>query len=88
MNCPEYYLMPQFDTCKSFYDKAKVRLLPDGETDLISYSSRVATIYPDGDVALCKDWDSSPTTLRHVKEFLKQNGYRADSLKQIRTDYA
>lgn len=87
MNYPEYYLLPQFDSRKSFYEKARVRMLPDGEMDLISYGSRVATIYPDGDVALYKDWDTSQTTLRHVKEFLRQNGYRADSKRQIEARY-
>ena len=29
----------------------------------------------------------SQTTLRHIKEFLKQNGFKADSKKQIMEDY-
>lgn len=83
----EYYLKPEFDSRKSFYDKAKVRQCPDGELDLISYRRRVATIYPDRGVSLHRDWDMSQTTLRHVKEFLRQNGLRADTLQQIREDY-
>ena len=29
----------------------------------------------------------SATTLRHIKEFLKQNGFKADSKSQIEKDY-
>jgi hypothetical protein len=29
----------------------------------------------------------SSTTLRHIKEFLKQNGFKAESSKQIMADY-
>ena len=36
---------------------------------------------------LLDKWDCSSTTLRHVKEFLKQNGFEVNSLSQMRRDY-
>ena len=36
---------------------------------------------------LLDEWDGSATTLRHVKEFLKQNCFKADTLAQMRKDY-
>ena len=38
-------------------------------------------------VFLGTDWNYSRTTLRHVKEFLKQQGYKAESKEQILKDY-
>ncbi len=88
-------LEPEFDSRKSFYKKAIVDERPDGTKILYSYDTPVAMI-KNGEVTLGKMtnrgypfavWNYSQTTLRHVKEFLKQNGFTADSTKQMAQDY-
>mgnify|MGYP007022639793 CR=1 FL=1 len=86
------------DARKSFGGKATVGI-EDGQTDLYSYGTKVVTIDneheddPNGIYALPQKvtlhpmWDSSDTTLRHVKEFLTQYGYRAGTLAEIREQY-
>lgn len=64
-------LEPVFDTRKSFYGKAKVITENDTIT-LISYSTRVAEI-KDGKAKIFGTY--SPTTLRHIKDFLYQNNF-------------
>lgn len=78
-------LYPYYDSAKSFYGKAKVI---DVETDvfLISYDTIVASFNRGTKFAQVYGIYSA-TTLRHIKEFLKQNGYRAESKKQIEKDY-
>ena len=51
-----------------------------------SYETLVAQI-AGGNLELFSQWHSSATTLRHVREFLKQNGFKADTLEQMRKDY-
>lgn len=83
-----YDMQTQFDNRKSFYNKADIDVNDEtGEKTLYSYNTPVAKITKDKKVTLLPKWDLSATTLRHVKEFLKQNGLVADSLKQIRRDY-
>lgn len=83
-----YGMQTQFDKRKSFYNKADVDVDDKtGEKTLYSYNTPVAKITKDKKVTLLPKWDLSATTLRHVKEFLKQNGLVADSLEQIRRDY-
>ena len=69
-------LHPEYDSRQSFYGKARVIIKDDGTQILYSYATPVCKI-KDGKVTLLKKgylgWASSPTTLRHVKEFLKQN---------------
>lgn len=79
------YLIPQYDSRKSFYNKAIVESTNDKIT-LYSYNTRVAEIN-NGKVQLLNAWDYSSTTLRHTKEFLKQNGFIAESKSQIAKDY-
>lgn len=87
-----YDLSAIHDSRKSFYGKARVE--EDGdETRLISYTTHVATI-KNGDDDLGRSeriaevyGTYSQTTFRHIKEFLKQNGFKADSLKQVVIDY-
>lgn len=83
-------LTPEFDSRKSFYGKAKTRHpLHTTITELISYDTHVATIdTASRTVTLLPLWDSSATTLRHVKEFLKQHGFTAETKTQITRDYA
>jgi len=83
---PIYGLNTQFDSRRSFGGKAQVDVQGDKET-LYSYDTPVVTI-EKGTVTLLPKWDFSATTLRHVKEFLKQHGFKADSRNQIAADYA
>lgn len=64
-------LEPVFDTRKSFYGKAQV-LTENDTITLISYSTKVAEI-KDGKAKIFGTY--SPTTLRHIKDFLYQNNF-------------
>lgn len=82
---PIYDLDTQYDSRKSFYSKAKVDTGDNGDKNkLYSYNTLVAEIV-DGKPVVHGTY--SATTLRHIKEWLKQLGYRADSAKQIMQDY-
>lgn len=89
-----YQLTPQHSSQKSFYGKANVRkeFIGTGYVyTLTSYTTDVATIFQNGngDFAKATVYDThSPTTLKHIKEFLKQYGYKAETKKQIEEDYA
>lgn len=82
-----FELTPKFDSRKSFYGKAKISFEGDHRL-LLSYGTPVAFIEPDRPPVMLGGWDSTQTTLRHVKEFLKQNDLKAESLEQMRRDYA
>jgi len=84
MNDITYNLKPIYDHHKSFYGKARVRQ-SSGMVSLISYNTRVAII-ENGVVTVYGLY--SITTLRHIKEFLKQYGYEASNKSQIIKDYA
>ena len=79
-----YKLEPQFDTRNSFYGKAKVDEIDKNNSKLYSYGTLVAEIQ-DGVPVVYDTY--SQTTLRHIKEYLKQNGFKDDNSKQIMTDY-
>ena len=79
-----YELFPRYDRRQSFYGKAYELEHKDGTIQLQSYSTIVAYI-KDG-VAHVGGWYSQ-TTGRHIKEFLKQHGFRADNKDQILRDY-
>lgn len=83
-------LIPVHDARKSFYHKAIVVQQHGRPDKLYSYGQLVATIdYTDSAVVtLMPIWDYSQTTVRHVKEFLKQNHFKADNTAQMRRDYA
>lgn len=78
-----YALEPEYDSRASFYGKAIVEVNGNKQT-LYSYNTKVAEI--DGDTATVFG-TYSQTTLRHIKEFLKQNGFTATTSKQIMNDY-
>lgn len=80
----DYDLRAMYDCRASFYGKARVRN-NDGDLELISYNTRVAVIYPDKTATIYATY--SATTLRHIKEFLLQNGFKAVDKKQIEADY-
>ena len=69
----------QYDARASFYGKAQIIRESDiGLETLCSYGVPVVQKILDGtvdSVKLSSSWDSSQTTLRHVKEYLKQIGH-------------
>jgi len=73
----------QYDSRQSFYGRARLRV-EDNKTILKSYNTDVA--YIEEGTAVVKDTYSN-TTLRHIKEFLKQHGFKADTKAQIEKDY-
>lgn len=81
---PVYDLAPEFDYHKSFHGKARVNTKDDKNKELYSYNTLVAEIV-DGEPMVYNL--QSATTLRHVKEFLRQNGFKAETIKQIDKDY-
>jgi len=78
-------LEPVHDRAKSFYKKAVVK--SDGDKRILqSYGTNVAEY--DLNTGKAKVYGTySSTTLRHIKEFLKQQGLPADTKKQIESDY-
>lgn len=82
-----YELTTQFDSRKSFYGNALV-FQCSGYTELHSYGTPVARIYSvTGAVELLPLWDSSATTLRHVKEFIRQAGLYAGTKADLERNY-
>ena len=73
-----------YDNSKSFYGKAKVEL--DGN-QIILYSYETLVAFIENDVAYITG-HYSQTTMRHIKEFLLQNGFVAINKKQMMEDYA
>lgn len=80
-----YELETRYDSRASFYGKARVQIRDDGTKMLWSYNTHVASIKP-GIKPMVFDTYSA-TTLRHIKEFLLQNGFDAKNIKQIIKDY-
>ena len=82
---PIYDLSPVYDSRQSFYSKARVDTGDkDDQNKLYSYNTLVAEI-KDGKPVVYGTY--SATTLRHIKDWLKQNGFKADTSKQIMADY-
>lgn len=82
---PVYGLTPQYDARQSFYGKAQVDTGDKGDKNkLYSYDTLVAEM-KDGKPVVYGTF--SATTLRHIKEWLKQNGFKAENAKQIMADY-
>lgn len=78
-------LCPYYDSAQSFYGKAKVIEI-ENDVFLISYDTIVAFYNRETKIAEVVDTYSA-TTLRHIKEFLRQNGFKAETKKQIECDY-
>ena len=78
-------LCPYYDSAKSFYGKAKVIEI-ENDVFLVSYDTIVAFYNRGAKIAQVFDTYSA-TTLRHIKEFLKQSGFKAETKKQIEKDY-
>ena len=79
-----YELMARYDSAKSFYRKAIVYVMSEDSKVLYSYDKMVAEI-SEGEAMVYDTY--SNTTLRHIKEFLKQAGFEADTKRQIEADY-
>ena len=80
-------LNTEFDSAKSFYNKAQFNA-EDGKIVLYSYNSRVCEIKGGKAVIITEHPQVfSNTTLRHIKEFLKQKGFKAESKEQLIADY-
>ena len=77
------YLNPSLDSRKSFYKKASIRT-EDNKLILRSYQTDVA--YIQDQRAIVKG-TYNPTTLRHIKEFLYQNGFKVGTSKEIMKMY-
>jgi len=69
-----------YDKCKSFYRKAII-----DKDKLYSYGTLAMEIIDYQPIIYNMQ---SQTTLRHIKEFLKQRGFKAESKKQIEKDYS
>lgn len=80
-----YKLDARYDSRKSFYGKAQV-IEDNYSKTLYSYNTPVCEIGKRGAIVF-DFYPLSPTTLRHIKEFLLQNGYKAESKAQILKDY-
>lgn len=77
-------LEPRYDSRQSFYGKAYyTEPARDGSITLYSYDTPVVRICADGEVELLPAWDYSATTLRHVREFLRQQGYAVYAKKDM-----
>ena len=82
---PIYDLKTQFDPRRSFYGKAQVDTGSDNsENKLYSYNTLVAEMVNGKPVVYNVE---SGTTLRHVKEWLRQNGFKAETKSQVIRDY-
>ncbi len=77
------YLIPIYDECNSFYNEATIEHTNDSII-LYSYNTKVAKIKDRKAIVF---GTYSKTTLRHIKEFLLQNGFKAETKKQIINDY-
>ena len=78
-------LCPYYDSAQSFYGKAKVIEI-ENDVFLVSYDTIVAFYNREIKIAEVVDTYSA-TTLRHIKEFLRQSGFKAETKKQIERDY-
>lgn len=83
-------LLPIFENVKSYYNKAEVKKYYNKyniitKYELLSYNTLVLT-YKESKIKLNKDINinllTSQTTLRHIKEFMKQHFYLLDEETQ------
>ncbi len=77
-------LKPIYDRAKSFYKKAFICRNEDGTITLVSYTTTVATI-KDGKLHIIGFF--STTTLRHIKEFVEQMGFKGGSKAELEKMY-
>ena len=76
-----YELNTHYDARQSFYGKAQVFVNEEEEIKVLkSYNTFVAII--KGNHAFISETYSN-TTLRHIKEFLKQNGFKVGTKQEL-----
>lgn len=79
----KYELTPIYSSQKSFNGKALIET-SQGVKKLYSYNTLVAEI--KNSQAFVYNTQSN-TTVKHIKEFLLQSGFKAENKKQIEKDY-
>ena len=79
-------LFPIRDSRKSFYGKAMARI-EDGRKELTSYKTIVCQTLGPTSAYIYPLEEYSQTTMRHIKEFLWQEGFKAETKKQMLQDY-
>ncbi len=72
-----------FDSRKSFYGKAEIETVKN-RLELYSYNTKVAQIVK-GKLTILNT--QSATTLRHIKEFMLQNGMQVDTKQNLIKKY-
>ena len=86
----KYELQTKHDLRNSFYGKTIVKTHLNEQQEkiisLYSYNTLVAYINETQNKAVVLNTHSR-TTLRHIKEFLKQQGFKAETKTQIEKDY-
>ena len=80
-NLKEGYLEPKFDSAKSFYNKA---MTDESDSKLYSYGTLVAEVVDDKPVIYNAQ---SHTTVRHIKEFLRQKGFEDSVIVKAIKDF-
>lgn len=78
----EGVLNPEFSSRKSFYGKAGTDDTADGKV-LTSYGTQIMRIKDGKITMLCRPEHLTNTTLRHIREFLLQNGLEPLTKKQL-----
>lgn len=76
-------LKPVIDSRKSFYKKAYT-VTENGTIKLLSYDTEVTEI-KDGKAKIFGTY--SRTTVRHINDFLYQNGFRVGTKKELEEWY-
>lgn len=66
---------------KSFYGKARIKHLENGNKVLISYSTRVCELDDNNNIIYIAYY--SQTTARHINDFIMQNGLAKMTKKEI-----
>lgn len=79
----EALLEPEFSGRKSFYGKARVNDDESGNKVLRSYDTDIMKIVDGNIEMLCGEDALTQTTLRHIREFLQQNGIEPLTRKQL-----
>lgn len=74
-------LQPIHSNQKSFYGKARVEHLENGNKALYSYSTKVCELDNNNNIVDIGYY--SATTSRHINDFLQQNGLSKMSKKEI-----
>ena len=79
MDSEIYNLSPVYYNQKSYYSKAKVKSIDSNKEILISYNKKIlfyngenVFLYPN----LCYNKHLTNTTMKHIRDFLYQKGYK------------